>query len=116
MGERAESGGVSRIHNQRAVIDRRALAAAIAEVVAAKGAAKARPKVVELLRGALIDGRAEIARRLGEHPSAGHDCAEAQAFLVDQLIRVIHDHVIGDLYPAPNRTSGERLSIMAVGG
>ena len=107
---------MSRIQNQRAVIDRRLLAAAIGEVVAAKGAAKARPKVVELLRGALAAGRDEIARRLGEHPSAGHDCAEAQAFLVDQLIRVIHDHVIGDLYPAPNRTSGERLTIMAVGG
>ena len=116
MAKRAESGGVSRIPNQRAVIDRRVLAAAIADCVAAKGAAKARPAVVELLRSALGDGRAEIARRLGEHPSAGHDSAEAQAFLVDQLIRVIHDHVIGDLYPAPNRTSGERLSIMAVGG
>lgn len=107
---------MSRIQNQRAVVDRRALAAAIAEVVEAKGAAKARPRVVELLRAALSDGRDEIARRLALHPSAGHDSAEAQAFLVDQLIRVIHDHVIGDLYPAPNRTSGERLSIMAVGG
>jgi [protein-PII] uridylyltransferase len=116
MAKRADSGGVSRIQNQRAVVDRRALAAAIAEVVEAEGAAKGRPKVVELLRGALSDGRAEIARRLALHPSAGHDSAEAQAFLVDQLIRVIHDHVIGDLYPAPNRTSGERLSIMAVGG
>ena len=116
MAKRADSGGVSRIQNQRAVIDRRALAAVIAEVVEVEGAAKGRPKVVELLRGALATGREEIARRLAEHPSAGHDSAEAQAFLVDQLIRVIHDHVIGDLYPAPNRTSGERLSIMAVGG
>ncbi|MGB7654801.1 MAG: [protein-PII] uridylyltransferase, partial [Novosphingobium sp.] len=116
MAKRSDSGGVSRIQNQRAVIDRRALAAAIADVVEAKGVAKARPAVVELLRAALSDGREEIALRLAGHPSAGHDSAEAQAFLVDQLIRVIHDHVIGDLYPAPNRTSGERLSIMAVGG
>ena len=116
MGKRAESGGVSRIHNQRAVIDRRALAAAISECVAANGAAKARPAVVELLRGALANGRDEIARRLAEHPGAGHESAEVQAFLVDQLIRVIHDHVTGDVYAAHNRTSGERLSIMAVGG
>ena len=116
MGKRAESGGVSRIQNQRAVIDRRALAAAISECVAAEGAAKARPAVVELLRAALALGRAEIARRLAEHPGAGHESAEVQAFLVDQLIRLIHDHVIGDVYTAPNRTSGERLSIMAVGG
>lgn len=116
MGKRADSPGVSRVANQRAVIDRRALTAAIAEAVAAADAARARPRVVELLRGALAQGRGEIARRLGEQPSAGHDSAEAQAFLIDQLIRVIHDHVIGDLYPAANRTSGERLSIMAVGG
>ncbi|MEQ1498540.1 MAG: [protein-PII] uridylyltransferase [Novosphingobium sp.] len=92
------------------------MAAAITELVEANGAAKARPKIVELLRGALMAGREEIARRLALHPSAGHDSAEAQAFLVDQLIRLIHDHVTGDLYAAHNRTSGERLSIMAVGG
>ncbi len=107
---------MSRIENQRTVIDRRALAGAITDAVAAEGPARARPRVVELLRAALAGGRAEIARRLSVRPSAGHDSAEAQAFLVDQLIRVIHDHVTADLYPAPNRTSGERLTIMAVGG
>lgn len=106
----------SRIVHQRAVIDRRALASAIAELVDKGGAAKARPKVVELLRGALAAGRAEIARRLTEKPSAGHVSAEAQAFLIDQLVRLIHDHVVSDVYPAANRSSGERLTIMAVGG
>ncbi|MEQ1495229.1 MAG: [protein-PII] uridylyltransferase [Novosphingobium sp.] len=106
----------SRVANQRAVIDRRALTEAIAEAVAARGAAKARPKVVELLRAALAGGREEIARRLVEKPSAGHLCAEAQAFLVDQLVRVIHDHVVGEVYPSGNRSTGERLTIMAVGG
>ena len=106
----------ARIADQRAVIDRRVLAGAIADAVAASGPVKARPLVVELLRAALAGGRAEIARRLGEQPSAGHDCAEAQAFLIDQLVRVIHDHVTADVYPAHNRTSGERLTIVAVGG
>ncbi|MDE2411470.1 MAG: [protein-PII] uridylyltransferase [Sphingomonadales bacterium] len=105
-----------RIANQRAVVDRRVLAGAVADAVAAKGATGARPQVVELLRSALADGRAEIARRLSEKPSAGHDCAEAQAFLIDQLIRVIHDHVVVDVYPSGNRSTGERLTIMAVGG
>ena len=105
-----------KIADQRAVIDRRALAGAIADAVADAGSVKARPQVVDLLRGALASGREEIARRLLAHPSAGHDCAEAQAFLVDQLVRAIHDHVIADLYPSHNRTKGERLTIMAVGG
>jgi [protein-PII] uridylyltransferase len=104
-----------RIPNQRAVIDRRALTVAVAEAVAANGG-KARPRVVELLRAALDSGRGEIARRLADKPTAGHDVAEAQAFLVDQLIRVIHDHVITDVYPSNNRSTGERLTIMAVGG
>ncbi|MFT4026620.1 MAG: [protein-PII] uridylyltransferase [Novosphingobium sp.] len=105
-----------RIPNQRAVIDRRALTEAVAAAVADHGGAKARPQVVELLRGALEQGRAEIARRLLDKPTAGHDVAEAQAFLVDQLVRVIHDHVIGDVYRASNRSTGERITIMAVGG
>ena len=106
----------ARIPDQRAVIDRRVLAEAIADAVAGSGPVKARPQVVELLRAALAAGRAEIARRLSEQPSAGHDCAEAQAFLIDQLVRVIHDHVTADVYPSHNRTSGERLAITAVGG
>ena len=104
------------IPNQRAVIDRRALAEAVAAAVADGGAAKARPKVVTLLRDALDHGREELARRLAEHPSRGHECANGQAFLVDQLIRVIHDHVIADIFPAPKRTSGQRLTLIAVGG
>ena len=106
----------SRIPNQRAIVDRRALGEAIAGVVEQKGADKARLAVVELLRQSLEQGRAEIARRLLEKPTAGHECAEAQAFLIDQLVRVIHDHVVSDVYRASNRSSGERLTIMAVGG
>jgi len=110
--------GVSalRIPNQRAVIDRRELAAAIAEAVEERGAQDARPRVVELLRKALEDGRAELTRRFAEKPTAGHEVTHGYAFLVDQLIRVLHDHVTGDLYPAPNRSKGERLTLIAVGG
>ncbi|WP_374529858.1 [protein-PII] uridylyltransferase [Novosphingobium sp.] len=106
----------NRIANQRAIVDRRVLADDIAQLVSERGAAAARPAVVERLRGALAQGRSEIAARLAQKPSAGHDCAEAQAFLIDQLVRVIHDHVVGDIYRASNRSSGERLTIMAVGG
>ncbi|KAG5730558.1 hypothetical protein E4T56_gene15251, partial [Termitomyces sp. T112] len=97
-----------RIPNQRAVIDRRALTIAIGEAMeAADGKANiARQPIVDLLRKALADGREEINRRLMERPGAGHDCAEAQAFLIDQLLRVIHDHVISHVYPSVNRTTG----------
>ncbi len=104
-----------RIVNQRAIIDRRILADAIAAVVAEQGD-KARPAIIELLRDALASGRAELARRLDAFPSHGLECAQGQAFLVDQLIRVIHDHVVGQVYRASNRTAGERIAVVAVGG
>ena len=104
------------IPNQRAVVDRRMLAASVAEAVEAMGAEKARPRIVELLRGSLEAGRDELTRRLGENSSAGHEFTHGQAFLVDQLIRVLHDHVIGDLFAKPGRTKAERLTLIAVGG
>ncbi|MFC4293635.1 [protein-PII] uridylyltransferase [Novosphingobium tardum] len=104
-----------RLVNQRAIVDRRVLGEAIAGEVAQSGD-KARVAVVELLRGALAAGRDELARRLLAKPSAGNECAAGQAFLVDQLVRVIHDHVVTDVYPSANRSAGERLAIMAVGG
>ncbi|MCB2065784.1 MAG: nucleotidyltransferase domain-containing protein, partial [Erythrobacter sp.] len=105
-----------RIPNQRAIVSRRQLAAAIAAAVEDKGATNARQQVVELLRAALDKGRAELTRRLAEHPGAGHESAHGHAFLMDQLIRVVHDHVITDVYPVANRSKGERLALIAVGG
>ena len=104
-----------RIANQRAIVDRRALADAIASVFAEQGD-KSRPAVVDLLRGALESGRTEIARRLEARPSAGTESAQAQAFLVDQLVRVIYDHIVGRVYRASNRSTGERIAVLAVGG
>ncbi|WP_067732591.1 [protein-PII] uridylyltransferase [Novosphingobium naphthalenivorans] len=107
---------VIRIPSPRKVIDRRELVQTLDKLVEAHGPSKARKFVVEALRSAQEAGRVEIARRLVENPSAGHEVAEAQAFLTDQLIRVIHDYVVQYVYPASNRSKGERLTVMAVGG
>lgn len=104
-----------KIPRQRAILDRRKLAAEIAECIERSGT-QARQEIVELLREALERGRAELSRRLTERPSSGHECVASHTFLVDQLVRLIHDHVIEHDYPAGNRSSGERLTIMAVGG
>ncbi|WP_370034295.1 [protein-PII] uridylyltransferase [Qipengyuania mesophila] len=105
----------ARIPRQRAIIDRRRLAAEI-DALAGERGDKARPEIVGLLKDALDSGRAELARRLEEKPSAGHENAGGFAFLIDQLIRVIHDHAVTHLYPNANRSQAERLAIMAVGG
>ncbi|GAA5055539.1 [protein-PII] uridylyltransferase [Erythrobacter westpacificensis] len=98
------------------MLDRRKLVAAIDEVVAEKGVTEGRQAIVDELRAALDAGRAELARRLEEKPGSGHESAYGHAFLTDQLIRIVHDHVIDDVYPVANRSSGERLALIAVGG
>ena len=101
--------------HRRAIIDRRGLADALAALegtdpLALRGAGTA------LLKAALDAGRAEIGRRLIEHPSRGLEIAAAQAFLVDQIVRLLHDFTTQRLYPAHNPTAAERLTIIAVGG
>ncbi len=106
-----------RIPNQRAIIDRRALTETIAEAAAQDG--ESRLAVVDALKAALASGRAELERRLIARPSAGHEIAGGYAFLADQLVRVIHDHVLAardDVPPATQRGPHDRLSIVAVGG
>lgn len=105
-----------KISKQRDVLNRRRLIAAIAEAIAENGVTKARPLIVAALKDALTKGRAELTRRLLEKPGAGHENAAGYAFLIDQLIRVVHDHVTDDVYPVANRSKGERLVLIAVGG
>lgn len=104
-----------KITSQRRVIDRRMLAQQIDAIHAEQGE-NGRQSVVALLRGALGGGRAELAKRLEARPSAGHDCCAGHAFLVDQIVRLLHDHVVANVYPPGNRSAGEHLTIMAVGG
>jgi [protein-PII] uridylyltransferase len=103
------------VSNQRTIINRREIDSQISAIFAEQGES-GRADVVTLLRGALEAGREEIAGRLRLQPASGHDCAAAQAFLVDQLVRLIHDYVVRYQYPASNRSQGEHLTIMAVGG
>ncbi|WBH17884.1 [protein-PII] uridylyltransferase [Sphingomonas radiodurans] len=101
--------------NRRAIVDRRALADAIA-ALEIDDRALLRRTATAMLKDALDAGRAEIARRLEERPSRGLEAANAQAFLVDQLLRILLDLITQRLYPPTNRTAGERLSLIAVGG
>jgi [protein-PII] uridylyltransferase len=105
-----------RIIKQRDIIDRTALADKIESIVAEDGPQHCRPQILELLQGALADGRAEIKRRLGENPSQGYRASAEQAFLVDQIVRLIYDYVTVHAYPAANRSASERIAVLAVGG
>lgn len=99
---------------RRSIIDRRTIADALAAL--AGDASTLRGGAFALLKQALDAGRAEIGRRLVEHPSRGLEAAAAQAFLVDQLLRLLYDFMVQRIYPNPNPTTGERITIIAVGG
>ncbi|MFM9853026.1 MAG: [protein-PII] uridylyltransferase [Sphingomonadaceae bacterium] len=103
------------LHNRRAIIDRRALADALA-ALEGKDATVLRSASVAILKPAFESGRAEIAVRLAAKPQAGHDAAAAQAFLTDQVLRLIYDFTTQKLYRQGNPTSSERLCLVAVGG
>ena len=102
------------VPHRRAIIDRRQLSDALVAIEGERPALRA--AAVALLRAALDAGRAEIARRLADHPSRGLEAAAAQAFLIDQLLRLIFDFTTKRLYPNSNPTAGERICLLAVGG
>jgi [protein-PII] uridylyltransferase len=75
-----------------------------------------RPELLSRLKAALANGRAEIRRRFDSGEDDGPSAARDGSFLIDQLIRLLYDFTESRLYPTPNPTEGERLSVVAVGG
>jgi [protein-PII] uridylyltransferase len=106
---------MSHIERQRDIIDRRTLLATLSALADEAGGEPPRSKVVEILRQALDAGRGEMRRRF-EARASGTETVRGLSFLMDQLIRVLHDFVGAHVYPLANPTSGERLTLVAVGG
>ena len=75
-----------------------------------------RRDVTALLKDALAAGRAAIDARLVAHPSRGLEAANAGAYLMDQVLDILFDTVTRRLHPSANPTTGERLTLIAVGG
>jgi [protein-PII] uridylyltransferase len=107
---------MANILRQRDIIDRRALAEELARAIAdAPAASIDRRALLPPLKAALTRGREEIRRRFEADGAAGRTVRE-QCFLIDQLIRVLHDVVTESIYPLANPTEGEKMAIVAVGG
>ncbi len=103
------------IPNQRTIVDRRSLGETLA-VLDGSGETSLRLAATAILKPALEAGRAEIALRIEAQPANGREAAAAQAFLVDQILRLIFDFTTQRLYPLNNPTASERLTLAAVGG
>ena len=109
------SGRFDHLPNRRTIIDRRAVAETIAALEGVDPTVLRRDATT-LLKAALDKGRIEVERRLVEHPSRGLEASSAQAYLIDALLRILFDFTTQRLYPLPNPTIGERLTVIAVGG
>jgi [protein-PII] uridylyltransferase len=102
------------IRHPRDIIDRRTVQSEL-EALAAAGSEPPRRRVGEILKAALVDGRAEMRRRF-ESGASGTETVHGLSFLMDQLIRVLYDFVAAHVYPIANPTEGERMALVAVGG
>ncbi len=92
------------------IVSRKKLLEALAEIDAEDRAAS-----LDILRGALETGRAEIFRRL-DAGAAGSELVAGMSYLIDQIVRVVHDHTTERVFPHANRLKSERLGVVAVGG
>ncbi len=105
------------IPNPRKIIDRKALVGRLDDLAGWSGySSKTRQKVLDILKEALEKGRSETRRRFESGISDGAGLVSANSYLIDQLVRTIHDFILAYVYPVANPTTGEQLSIAATGG
>ena len=81
-----------------------------------KGAAlDARPAVLDKLKLLLRTARTEAERHLAADGN-GRRCAEGLSAFQDELIRLVYDYTVANVYRATNPSDAERMAIIATGG
>jgi len=94
------------VPDRRAIIDRRGIADALVAIPKGKDR---NGFVAKILRTALEQGRAEVARRLAIDPDRGRAAARATAYLHDQLVRLAYDFVV-------SVQQSESMAVVGLGG
>ena len=80
-----------------------------------KGPLDARPAILDKLKQLLRTARAEAARQLAAD-GKGRRCAEGLSGFQDELIRLVYDYTVANVYRATNPSDAERMAIIATGG
>ncbi len=107
---------MNEVSNRRDLIDRRAMIEKLDAIVGTDGySGLKRPQVAEVFKEAFTHGFGEVRRRF-ELDGHGTKAATANAYVIDQLVRVIFDFTTTHVYPVANKTTGEEISIVAIGG
>ncbi len=107
---------MTKISHQRTIVDRQAVIARLAELAAEDlPKNKRRSRALEIFKQVLAQGRTEVRRRF-EDGGDGSRTVRENCFLIDQLVRLVHDFAADHEFPQGVRTSGEAMSLVAVGG
>ncbi|MBM3482208.1 MAG: [protein-PII] uridylyltransferase [Alphaproteobacteria bacterium] len=108
---------MSTITTERSLAERHDLSAALAALYEAAGrdARTAHAPILARLKVALEDGRAAIVAKL-EKGARGPAVTAAMSALIDRVVGVLLHHASERVFPLPNPTRGDRLTLIAVGG
>jgi [protein-PII] uridylyltransferase len=106
-----------RIPNRRAIINRRCVMGRLAERTdGGPKPAKSRAAAVTVFRDALRAGAGEVRRRFESGGATGGEVVRANAFLIDQLIRSIHDFGVTAVFPGATPQTFGHMAVCATGG
>ena len=104
------------IREPRAIVNRKGLQSKLQDLLETSSpASDQRAAVLELLKSAFSSGQAEVRRRF-DAGATGTEVVRSLCYLADQMVRIVHDHVTQQLYPSANPSTGELLSLVALGG
>jgi len=101
----------------RQIIDRKKLISKLDEIVDWSGyTPKTHGQILDLFKQAQQKGWVEVRRRFEEDNVSAEETIHANAYLVDQIVRAIHEFALTRVYPVANPTTGEQMSLVATGG
>ena len=72
--------------------------------------------IVQLVREQLGEGRDKVRTALLAHPHAGLRAARSYTHIMDVVVAGVFHYCSKHLHPAPIRTKGQQLAVVAVGG
>ncbi|NQW00045.1 MAG: [protein-PII] uridylyltransferase, partial [Rhodospirillales bacterium] len=108
---------MANVTNPRGIIDRKAITIKLDELVDWSGyTPKTQTQVLEIFKTAQKTGWTEIKRRFEEAGASARETTLANSYLVDQLVRLIHEFALTRVYPSANPTTGEQMALVATGG
>ncbi len=105
------------VFQPRQIIDRRQISAALDAFAADDNSeAKRREHLLEGVKAAYKSGGAVIRQRFEQGKASGNDTVAAHSYLMDQIIRILFDAATAHFVRRGVPTTGERISVVAIGG